>query len=85
MTPPVTLMIFHDKTGNSTPWGHRVTPGWYIGSSIDYSRHMQCLMPVNGIVYIIDTLQYIPKSVALPNRTTEDYLQQAIGDIIPIT
>ena len=41
-------------------------------------------MPVAYIVRITDTLQYIPKAFFFPNKTTEDYLQQAIGDIIAI-
>ena len=45
---------------------------------------MQCYMPATGILRIIDTLQYIMKAFHLPKTTTEDYLQQAIGDIIEI-
>ena len=41
-------------------------------------------MPATGIVRITDTLQYILKSFAFPKTTTEDYLHQAIGDIIAI-
>ena len=39
-------------------------------------------MPATGIVRITDTLQYIPKAFVFPKTTTEDYLQQHIGDII---
>ena len=45
---------------------------------------MHHYMTVTGIVRITDTLQYITKTFALPKTTTEDYLQQAIGDIITI-
>ena len=41
-------------------------------------------MSTNGIVIITDTLQYIPKLFAFLKRSTEDCLQQAIGDIILI-
>ena len=41
-------------------------------------------MPTTGIVRIADTLQYIPKTFAFPKTATEDYLQQAIRDIIAI-
>ena len=41
-------------------------------------------MTATGIVRITDTLQYIPKAFAFPKTTTEDYLQQEIGDIIEI-
>ena len=41
-------------------------------------------MPVTGIVSIIDTLQYIPKSFAYPKITTEDYIQQSVRYIIAI-
>ena len=41
-------------------------------------------MPATGIVRIKYTLQYIPKTYDFPKTTTEDYLQQEIGDIISI-
>ena len=41
-------------------------------------------MPVTGIVRITDTLQYIPKTFAVPKTTTEDYLHQAVGEIFAI-
>ena len=45
---------------------------------------MQCYMRANGIVRITDTLKYIPKAFVLTYKTTEDNLQQAIGEIIEI-
>ena len=45
---------------------------------------MQCCTPETDIVRITDTLQYTSKSFALPKTTTEDYLRQAIGDILVI-
>ena len=41
-------------------------------------------MPATGIIRITHTLQYIPKAFAFPKTTTENYLHQAIGDIISI-
>ena len=41
-------------------------------------------MPVTGIVRFTETLQYISKAFAFTKTTTEEYLQQAIGDIIVI-
>ena len=45
---------------------------------------MQFNMPATGIVKITDTLQYISNVFDFPETTTEDYLQQAIGDITAI-
>ena len=84
MEPTGTRVIVHDKPGNRTSWGHHVTPVWYIGPSLDHYRCIQRYMPVTGIVRITDTLQYTPKAFAFQKTTTEDYLQQAIGDIISI-
>ena len=41
MAPPGTREVFHDKPGNCMSWGHHVTPGWYIGASLDQSRYIQ--------------------------------------------
>ena len=84
ITPPGTRMIVHDKPENQTSWRHHGTQGWYIGQTLDNYRCMQCYMPTTGILRITDTLKYIPKAFDLPKTTIEDYLQQAIGDIIEI-
>ena len=85
MASPGTRVIVHEKPGNYTSWGHYGTPSWYIDTSLYHYRCMQCYMPATGIVRITDTLQYIPKTFALPTTTTEEHLQLAIGDIITIT
>ena len=41
-------------------------------------------MQVTGIIIIIDTFQNIPKEFSFPKIPSEDFLQQAIGDIIAI-
>ena len=82
MAPPGTCVILHKKPGKHTSWGLNVTPGWYIGPSLDQYRCMKCYMPTTGVVRITDTLQYIPKAFSFPKTTTEDYLQHDIGDII---
>ena len=84
MAPPGTRVILHDKTGNQTSWGHHGKQGWYIGTSLDHYMCMQCYKPATGIVRITDTLQYTPKAFVSPKTTTEDYLQQAIGEILAI-
>ena len=84
MAPPVTHVIFHNKHGNLTSWGHHGTPGWYIGPSLDRYICIQCYIPATGIVQITDTLQYIPKAFSFSKTTTEDYLQHAIGDTLAI-
>ena len=45
---------------------------------------MQCYLPENSTVRIIDTLQHIPKAFAFLKTTIDNYLQQEIGDIISI-
>ena len=84
MAPPGTHVIVHNRPGNHTPWEHRDTQGWYIGTSLEHYRCMQCYMPATGKIIITETLQYIPKTIYFPKTTTEDYLQQEIGDIIAI-
>ena len=75
MSPPGTRVIVHDKHGNRKSRGHNGTPGWYIGTSLDHYRCMQCYISASGTVIIIDTLQYIPKAFPSPKTTTKDYLQ----------
>ena len=81
MAPPGTRVVVHGKPGNHTSWGHHGTPGWYIGPSFDHYICMQCYMPATGIFIIVDALQYILKAFYFPKTTTEDYLQQSIGNI----
>ena len=82
MATPGTCVIVHNKPGNFKSWIHNSIPGWYIGPLLYHCRCKQFFMPATGIIWITDTLQYIPKAIVPPKTTTEDYLQQAIGDII---
>ena len=82
MAPPGTHVIVHDKHVNCISWVNHGTQGWYIVPSLDHYRCMQGYMPATGILRITDTLQYILKAVVFPKTTAEDYLQQAIGDIV---
>ena len=84
MAPPVTREIVHDKPDNRTLWRHHVTPGWYIILSLDHYRCMQCYIPATDMVRIIDTLQYILKTLAFPKTIIQDYVQQIVGEIIAI-
>ena len=84
MALTVTRMLVHVKPGNWTSWGHNGTTGWYIGPYLYQYRCMQCYMPATVIEIITDTLQYIPKEFSLPKTTTQNYIQQNIGDIIAI-
>ena len=84
MAPLGTRVIVHEKPENRTSWGHNGTPGWYIHLYLDHYRCMQCYMTATGIVRINDTLQYTPREFSLSKTTTEEYLQQDIGDIIAI-
>ena len=85
MAPPRTRVVVHDKPDNCRSWGHHGTLGWYIGPSLGHYRFIQCYMTKTGIVCITDTLKYIPKSFDLIKTKTEDYLRQAIGNILAIT
>ena len=82
MTPPGTRVVVHDKPGQCTPWGHRGTPVWYIGSYLDHYISMKCYMPVTGGIHVTDRLQYITNKFPFPKTTTEDDLRQAVLDII---
>ena len=84
MEPPGTRVIVHKKPDNRTSWVYHSTPGWYIGLSLDHYICIQCHTPATGIVRITDTLQYTLKAFSSPKTTTEDYLQQEIGDIIAV-
>ena len=84
MSPTGNCVIVHNKPGRRTSWGNCGTNGWYIGPSLDHYRCIQCYMPATGIVWIIETLQYIPKPFYFLKTTTKYYLQQAIEYIIAI-
>ena len=69
MAPPGTRVVVHEKPINLTLWGHQVTPGCYIGPSLDHYRCMKCYMTATGIVRITEILQYIPKEFVFLNTT----------------
>ena len=77
-------MVAHNKPGKRTSWVHHGTLCWHIGKSLEHYIFIQCYITETSIVRITYTLQYIPKAFTVTKTTTEDYLQQAIGDIISI-
>ena len=85
MAPSGNCVYVHEKPKNHMSWGCHGTPGWYIGPSLEHYISVQCYVTTTGIVCITDTLKYIPKSFDLIKTKTEDYLRQAIGNILAIT
>ena len=62
-------------------------PSWHTGMVhwyITWPLYMYVVLHTRNwhIVRIKNTSQYIPKAFAFPKTTTEDYLKQAIGEII---
>ena len=84
MSPLGTRVIVQNKPGNHTSWGYNGKLSCYIGSYLDHYICMKCYTSANDIVRITDTLKYILKSFASTKATSENYLQQAIGNIFEI-
>ena len=84
MAPPGTKLIFHNKTGQRPSWGFHGQEGWYIGPALDHYRNILAYFPDTRSEKYTDTVTFLPHSIPIPTITMEDYLLQAVDDIISI-
>ena len=84
LLPPGTKTLIHEKCDNRTTWAPRGTDAWYIGPALDHYRCVTCYVPITSSTRIADTISYFPHTIPIPKTTTDDYLKQAIADIITI-
>jgi hypothetical protein len=84
LVPPGIKVLVHLKPDQRASWAYHGEEGWYVGPSMHHYRCVQCFMRTTSKVRDVDTVELFPTTISFPSVSTEDYLQQAAGDILSI-
>ena len=84
LAPPGTRVIAHEKPQQRGTWDPHGVNGWYVGPALEHYRCITCYIPSTGKERIVDTVQWFPHVVPIPAASTDDYLRQAVADIIAL-
>ena len=84
MAPPGTLLAAHLKPSNRPSWSPHAQKAWYIGPSLEHYRNFRCYIPNTKSVIVTDTVDLIANESPIPTVSHEEYLQQALMDILAV-
>ena len=84
LAPPGTRVIAHEKPQQRGTWDPHGVNGWYVGPALEHYRCITCYIPTTGKERVVDTVQWFPHVVPIPAASTDDYLRQAVADIIAL-
>ena len=84
LAPPGTRVIAHEKPQQRATWDPHGVNGWYVGPALEHYRCITCYIPSTGKERVVDTVQWFPHVVPIPAASTDDYLRQAVADIIAL-
>ena len=84
LAPPGTRVIAHEKPQQRGTWDPHGVNGWYVGPALEHYRCITCYIPSTGKERVVDTVQWFPHVVPIPAASTDDYLRQAVADIIAL-
>ena len=84
LAPPGTKIVIHLKPNQRPSWGFHGQEGWYIGPAMDHYRNITGYFPKEHCEKCTDTVTFVPHDIPIPSFTVEDYLLQAVDDIISI-
>jgi hypothetical protein len=82
MAPPGTKVVVHLKQSQRDSWGPNGEVGFYVGPSLEHYRCMKVYFNKTRTVRDVDTLTFIPHTIAFPQLKIDDYLRNAAADIV---
>lgn len=84
LAPPGTKIVFHNKATQRASWAFHGQEGWYIGPAMDHYRNITGYFPKERSEKFTDTVTFIPHEIPIPQISLDEYLLQAVDDIISI-
>ena len=84
MAPPGTLLAAHLKPSKRASWSPHAVKAWYVGPALEHYRNFTCCVPQSNSTITTDTVKIFPHHNISPEVSQQDYLQQAILDILTI-
>ena len=84
MAPPGTLVAVHIKPRKRRSWDPHLISGWYVGPALHHYRNFRCYFPGTKAEVVSDTVDLFAHSELIPTISHEEYIQQALMDILMI-
>ena len=76
--------MVYESPVQRTSFGPHGVEAWYIGPALEHYRCFKCYVPSTASVRCADTVEWFPKTIQLPETTTEDYQRQSATDMLQI-
>ena len=84
MAPPGTLVAAHSKPNKRSSWAPHCKKAWYIAPSLEHYRNFKCFIPATRAEIVTDTVDLIAHNKDIPTISHDEYVQQALMDILAI-
>jgi hypothetical protein len=72
LAPPGTRAIAHEKTDQRASWDPPGVDGYYLGPALDHYRCYQVHVTKKNGTRIVDTVEFFPSKLAMPNTSSKD-------------
>ena len=83
MTPPDTKQWYMQPLHIVKVLDHTLE-AWYVGPALEHYRCFKCYVTITASIRCIVTIEWFPKTIQLPETTTEDYQRQSATDMLQI-
>ena len=80
LAPPGTRVLLHEKPNQRSSWAPHGVDGWYIGPALHHYRCFTVFVPATGATRVVDTVEFFPSKVAMPNTSSTDIIKRAATD-----
>ena len=77
-------IMIHNKSDRRGSWQYHSYEGWYVGPSFEHYRCYRCYNPTTRSEIVSDTVQVIEDNIPVPITSIDEYLKQAVDDILQI-
>ena len=82
LVPLGTKILLYSKPGQQKNWSYHGEQGWYVGPAPTHYRCVRCYISKTHKERIIDTVNFIPRQIPIPNATITEHLRKTADDLI---
>ena len=84
LAPFGSKVMIHNKKNSRGSWEYHADEGCYIRPSMEHYRCFKCYNPATRQELVTDTVEVVEDKIPLPITSIDEYLKQAIDDILVI-
>ena len=84
LAPPGIKIMIHNKVEKRDSWGMRSSEGFYVGPALSHYRCITGFKSDTKREVVTDTVSFLPHKIPVPSMGLNDYLHQALDDILEL-